>query len=559
MLTFWYQDAVLYELDVKTFQDSDGDGWGDFPGLTRRLPHIAGLGATCIWLRPFYPSPLRDDGYDVADYYAVDPRLGTFGDFVVFLREAREHGLRVITDLVVNHTSDQHPWFQSARSDPGSPYRDYYVWSETKPKDGGEPVFPGPESGVWAYDRKAGAYYHHRFYHFQPDLNTGNPEVRNEIGKVMSFWLRLGISGFRVDAAPFLLEHLPSAKPGEITAFVNIEEAGVDRPYALLREMRRALSWMRGDAVFLAEANVGGEQVEDFFGPSGERMHLLFNFLVNQQLFLALARGDAGPLRDALTRLPPTPPGGQWVNFLRNHDELDLGRLTEAERAEAYAAFAPDEGMRVYGRGIRRRLAPMLGGDRRRVELAHALMLSLPGTPMVRYGEEIGMGDDLALDERLSVRTPMQWSPEANGGFSPAPAGRLVRPVVSGGEFGYGRVNVAEQQRDPESLLNRLERLIRLRKNNHEFSQGRLTLLDAGDPAVLVHRLEARDGAVVALHNLGGRAARARVALDDSAGERLTRLLGQEPQNGGEVRQPVELPPYGYQWFRVVGGRWRSR
>jgi maltose alpha-D-glucosyltransferase/alpha-amylase len=558
MLDFWYQDAILYELDVKTFQDGDGDGIGDFRGLTRRLPYLAGLGVTCLWLRPFHPSPLRDDGYDVTDFYAIDPRLGTFGDFVVFLREAEEHGLRVISDLVVNHTSDEHPWFRSARSDPKSPYRNYYVWSESEPDDAEEGVvFPGVQERTWTFDEAAGAYYHHRFYSFQPDLNTANPAVREEVGKIVSFWLRLGLSGFRLDAAPFLIEHIPSAGPGEVTAFVNVEESGVENPYALLRELRRALSWLRGDAVFLAEANVPADQSVDFFGPTGDRMHLLFNFLLNQHLFLALARRRAAPLADMLGELPRLPPGAQWVNFLRNHDELDLGRLSDAERGEAYAAFAPEEHMRAYGRGVRRRLAPMLGGDARRVELAHALMLSLPGTPLIRMGEEVGMGDDLALPERFSVRTPMQWSPEANAGFSTAPADRLIRPVISGGPFGFERVNVAAQQRDANSLLNRIERLIRVRKECTEFAHGRLKLLKSGDRAVFAHRCEGKAGAVVALHNLADEAAKATVELGD--GESLGDLLGNGCQDAAGPRLEVELPPCGYRWFRVVGAGWRCR
>jgi maltose alpha-D-glucosyltransferase / alpha-amylase len=558
MLDFWYKNAVLYELDVKTFQDGDGDGWGDFPGLTRRLPYLAGLGVTCLWLRPFYPSPLRDDGYDVTDFYAIDPRLGTFGDFVVFLRAAGELGVRVIADLVVNHTSDQHPWFRSARSDPASPYREYYLWATARPADDGPIVFPGVQDHTWSYDEAAGAYYHHRFYPCQPDLNTANPAVREEIGKVMSFWLRLGLSGFRLDAAPFLIEHVPAAEPGEETAFVTAEPDGVDGPFALLRELRRALSWLKGDAVFLAEANVPADQALDFFGPDGDRMHLLFNFLLNQHLFLALARQEATPLGEILARLPDLPPGGQWLNFLRNHDEIDLGRLTEKERAEAYAAFAPRAEMRAYGRGVRRRLAPMLGGDRRRVELAHALMLSLPGAPLIRQGEEIGMGDDLSLPERFSVRTPMQWSAEPNAGFSAAPPDRLIRPVISGGGYGYERVNVAAEQCDSDSLLNRIERLIRVRKGCVEFAHGRLQVLDVADRAVFAHRCEAHGGAVVGLHNLAGRPAVVTVEVDGGAGERLADLFGDGAAEDG-VRQPIELPPYGYRWFRVVGGRWRSR
>ena len=558
MLDFWYQDAVIYELDVKVYQDGNADGIGDFRGLIRRLPHIAGLGATCLWLRPFYPSPLKDDGYDVTDYYAIDPRLGTFGDFVVFLSAARELGLRVIADLVVNHTSDEHPWFQSARQGRDSPYRDYYVWSDERPEEAPPPIFPGPEQGSWTYDKRAEAYFHHRFYRFQPDLNTANPAVREEIGKIISFWLQLGLSGFRLDAAPFLIEHLPTARPGEVTVFFNVGEQDSERPFGLLRELRTALSWRQGDAVFLAEANIAPEQYQDYFGQQGERMHMLFSFLVNQRLMLALARQEASPLAELLESMPTLPPGGQWVNFLRNHDELDLGRLSPQEREAVYDAFAPEKRMRVYNRGIRRRLASMLEGDQRRIELAHALMLSLPGTPMIRYGEEIGMGDDLSLPERISVRTPMQWSSEPNGGFSQAPPERLFRSPISSGPYGYAKLNVARQQAEPDSLLNRLMRLVRVRKSCPEMAHGRLSVLPSEHPAVFVHRCESQGGAILALHNLGDFAIQVRLAQELEPGEKLTDLLSSSGSHE-ETPLPIELPAYGYRWLRLVGNEWKSR
>jgi maltose alpha-D-glucosyltransferase/alpha-amylase len=560
MLNFWYQDAVIYELDVKVFQDGNSDGIGDFRGLIRRLPHIAGLGANCLWLQPFYPSPLKDDGYDISDYYAIDPRLGSFGDFVVFLSAARELGLRVITDLVVNHTSDQHPWFQSARRSKDSPYRDYYIWSKKQPREELPPAFPGPESGTWFYDNVAQSYFFHTFYHFQPDLNTANPAVREEIGKIISFWLQLGLSGFRVDAAPFLIEKLPGVPAGDANVFVSSEQDQTDDPYALLREMRRVLSWRRGDAIFLAEANVDSPRIPDFFGQSDDRMHMLFDFLLNQRLMLALVRQDAAPLAELIDNLPPLPTGAQWANFLRNHDELDLGRLSTAERQEVYDAFAPDPNMRVYDRGIRRRLAPMMNGDRRRIEMAHALLLSLPGTPVIRYGEEIGMGDDLALPERLSVRTPMQWSSAANGGFSDVSADKLFRPAISEGAYGYNKVNVAQQQADAASLLNRLERLVRVRKTCPEMSQGRIQVLDVDHPAAFAHRCERHDGAIIAVHNLSEHPVQ--VSIDTGASEdeseRLTDLIC-ERSNSDEVKQPIDLAEFGYRWMRVVGGKWRSR
>ncbi|MFO1073932.1 MAG: alpha-amylase family protein [Geminicoccaceae bacterium] len=403
----WYKNAIVYCLSVEHFMDTNGDGIGDFQGLMRRLDYLHGLGITTLWLMPFQPSPQRDDGYDIADYYGVDPRYGTLGDFVEFTHAARQRGMRVIVDLVVNHTSDQHPWFQSARADPRSPYRDWYVWSKKKPKHADQGmVFPGVQKTTWSYDAAARAYYFHRFYDFQPDLNTANPEVLAEILKIMGFWLQLGVAGFRMDAVPFVI-----ARKGP----------KVTRPvldYDMLRRFREFVQWRLGDALVLAEANVLPKTDLAYFGKEGQRMPMMFNFLVNQHLFYAMATGDAGPLAQALEATRARPPTAQWGHFLRNHDELDLGRLSAAERQRVFAAFGPEPDMQLYGRGIRRRLAPMLGGDRRRLELAYSLLFTLPGTPVLRYGDEIGMGDDLSLPERNCARTPMQWSTEPQAGFT---------------------------------------------------------------------------------------------------------------------------------------------
>jgi len=545
VIDFWYKDAVIYALDVKTYQDGDGDGVGDFRGLRQRLSHIEGLGVTCLWLQPFYPSPNKDGGYDIADYYGIDPRLGTLGDFVEFMHQARERGLRVIADLVVNHTSDRHPWFQTARKDRRSPYRDYYIWSEAKP-DGDQDgiVFPGAQDSVWTYDETARAYYYHQFYHHQPDLNIANPQVREEICKIMGFWLELGLSGFRLDAAPFLGGDPTSGGPKSKELYDHLEE------------FRQFLSWRRGDAIFLAEANVPVEEVLDYFG-YGPQIHMLFSFLVNQHLFLSLARQDAAPLVEILNKLPELPRTGQWANFLRNHDELDLGRLSPRGREEVYAAFAPGEDMRAYGRGIRRRLAPMLQGDRRRLELAYSLLFSLPGTPVIRYGDEVGMGDDLTLPERASVRTPMQWSDEPNGGFSTAPRDRLIKPVVSGGDYGYERVNMAAQQRDPRSLFNWMERLCRVRKECPEFGRSRVTVLETPEPGILMHRCEWRSSAVLAIHNLTDRPVRVPLDLKVRECEYLTELLGDKPYERIDHSGDVELRAYGYRWFRLGGCHWK--
>jgi len=379
----WYKNAVIYCLSVATFMDANGDGIGDFAGLMRRLDYLHGLGVTAIWLMPVQASPGKDDGYDVSDYYNVDSRYGTLGDFVEFTHAAKQRGIRVIIDLVVNHTSNQHPWFRHARRDPHSKYRDWYVWSQKKPRDANRGmVFPGVQKSTWTYDRQARAWYFHRFYDFQPDLNTSNPHVQAEILKIMGFWIQLGVSGFRVDAVPFVI-----SKKG----------AGVRKPveqYDILRAIREFLQWREGDSIILAEANVLPDTDMEYFGSDGDRMHMMFNFQVNQHLFYALAASDSRPLAQALAATKPRPATAQWGLFLRNHDELDLGRLAPEQAKAVFKAFGPEPRMQLYDRGIRRRLAPMLGGDRRRIELAYSLMFTLPGTPVIRYGDELGMGDE---------------------------------------------------------------------------------------------------------------------------------------------------------------------
>ena len=420
----WYKNAIIYCLSIGTYLDADGDGIGDFRGLMSRLDYLQGLGVTALWLMPFQPSPGRDDGYDVADYYGVNPRFGTLGDFVEFTKGCNQRGLRVMIDLVVNHTSDQHPWFQEARRDPKSRYRDWYVWSKKKPKNANSGmVFPGVQKSTWSYDDVAKAYYFHRFYDFQPDLNTSNPDVQAEILKIMGFWLQLGVSGFRMDAVPFVI----SAKGANITK--------PQEDYEMLRTFSQFLSWREGDAIILGEANVLPDTDMHYFGVAGERMQMMFNFEVNQHLFLAMATADSRSLKKAMQSTKRRPATAQWGQFLRNHDELDLGRLKVEERNAVFAAFGPDPDMQLYNRGIRRRLAPMLEGDRRRLELAYSLMMTLPGTPVIRYGDEIGMGDNLKLPERNCARTPMQWSTEPNAGFTKSD--KLVMPVISSGPYSF--------------------------------------------------------------------------------------------------------------------------
>lgn len=538
----WYKDAIIYELDVETFQDGNGDGLGDFPGLTRRLDHLVTLGASCVWLLPFYPSPNRDNGYDVSDYYAIDPRLGTLGDFVDFTRAARERGIRVLADLVVNHTSDQHPWFQRAREEPDSPYRDYYVWSREEPEEPHDGViFPGQQESVWTWDEKAGAWYLHRFYEHQPDLNVANPAVRDEIRKIMGFWLELGVSGFRVDAVPFVIEHK------------GIDPAHIEtrNPYEYLERMREFLQWRRGDAVLLAEANVAPEEIQQYFG-DGDRMHLLFDFYSNQHLFLALATGEGDALAHALAERPEIPRFCQWAQFLRNHDELDLGRLSDADRERVFEAMAPREDMRLFGRGIRRRLPPMLDGDRRRLELAYSLMFTLPGTPVLRYGDEIGMGDDLSLEGRSAVRTPMQWSDEANGGFSSAPTEQLPRPLVTQGSYAYECVNVRDQARDPHSLMNWMRHMLRIRRGCPEIGWGDWSVVRTDDPCVFAHLVSWQDGVVLAVHNLDAKPRTVSLDLGAYSGRDLVDLLeGRRTLTVDSQRVDVELPRHGYRWFRI--------
>ncbi|MBW4484424.1 MAG: alpha-amylase family protein [Tildeniella torsiva UHER 1998/13D] len=543
MLDLWYKNAVLYCLDVETYMDGNGDGVGDFVGLTQRLDYIAGLGITCVWLMPFYPSPNKDNGYDVMDYYTVDPRLGSLGDFVEFARQASERGIRILIDLVVNHTSDQHPWFQAAIKDKNSKYFDYYFWSEKEPEDIDEGiVFPGLQKSTWTYQPEVGAYYAHRFYSHQADLNITNPEVRTEIKKMMGFWLELGVSGFRIDAAPFLIE---------LTQADNVFEK-VENPFIYINELRDFLSWRRGDAILLAEANESLEKLPKYFG-DGDRMQMLFNFWGNQYLMLALARQSAAPLAQAMTELPPSPPTGQWANFVRNHDELSLDKLSADEQDEIAAAFAPDrDTMWIFDRGIRRRFAPLLDGNLQRLKLTYSLLFTLPGTPVVNYGEELGMGDDLSLEERKPARTPMQWSKAPNGGFSTAPVDQVVLPVVSSGDYSYKRLNVNTQQRDPNSLLNWMERAIRLRKECPEFGWGQSQLLDTGHNSVFAHRCEWRGKAVIAVHNFSKSDCKATLKLKDDVGKCLIDLFEDQPEDViSEPAYDIHLPGYGYRWFQV--------
>jgi maltose alpha-D-glucosyltransferase/alpha-amylase len=550
----WWKNAIVYCADVQSFQDSNGDGVGDLDGLTRRMDYLAGLGVTCLWLMPIYPSPERDFGYDVADYYNVAAKYGTLGDLVELVRTARDRGIRVIADLVVNHTSREHPWFQSARRGRDSAYHDFYVWADEKPADAHEGViFPGRQTTTWSYDRAARRWYMHRFYPHQPDLNINNPRVRDEIHKVIGFWLELGLSGFRVDAVPFLIEQ------------VGAGNEAVRDPHDYLRDLRAFMTRRRGDAMLLAEANEPANKLAKFFGDGGgDQMHMLFDFLVNQALYLALVRGDAGPVVKALRSRPAIPPAGQWANFVKNHDEATLDKLTERQREAVFAAFAPKPSMRLFGRGIRRRFPSMVDGDRRRIELTYSLLFTLPGTPVLFYGEEIGMGDDPRAPGREAVRLPMQWAPDPGGGFtSSAAEAAAPRKPLRDGPFGYRRINVQAQREDAGSFLNWTERAIRTRKEWPEFGWGSWRVLATRRPEVMAHLATWDGGAALAVHNFADRPVRVTVRLPadvrDGGGWRhlfgVATGDGQPPPAPEHGRLSVELPPYGYHWFGRGEGR----
>jgi maltose alpha-D-glucosyltransferase / alpha-amylase len=539
----WYKNGVIYCLSVGTYMDANGDGVGDFKGLLRRLDYLHGLGITAIWLMPFQPSPGKDDGYDISDYYGVDPRYGTLGDFVEFTHGCKQRGIRVIIDLVVNHTSDQHSWFKDARSSKDSDHRDWYVWSDTRPANANTGmVFPGVQKSTWTRDKEAGAWYFHRFYDFQPDLNTSNPHVQAEILKIMGFWIQLGVSGFRMDAVPFVI----ATKGAKVRKPVE--------QYDMLRSFREFLQWRQGDAIILAEANVLPETDMEYFGRDGDRMHMMLNFQVNQYLFYALASADTRPLAKALAATKPRPATAQWGLFLRNHDELDLGRLTKPQREAVFKAFGPDKNMQLYDRGIRRRLAPMLGGDRRRLELAYSLMCTLPGTPVIRYGDEIAMGDNLDLPERNCARTPMQWSTEPHAGFTEDD--KAGSHVIDRGPYGYEHVNVAKQRRDPNSMLNWTERIIRMRKEVPEVGWGDFKVIAARDPAVLVIRYDWRNNSVLFVHNMHKQPREISFAtgVPGETGRLLVNLLSEDHSHADKRdRHTLMLEGYGYRWYRVGG------
>ncbi len=542
----WWKNAVIYCLDVETFFDSDADGVGDLHGLANRIDYLAELGITCLWLMPFYPSPDRDDGYDVTDGYGVDQRLGTHGDLVELIRTAHDRGIRVIADVLVNHTSDQHPWFKSAKRSKNSRYRDFYVWrSDSPPDTSDQVVFPDQEDSLWTFEPNTKEWYLHHFYSYQPDLNTANPLVRNEIAKMMGFWLELGLDGFRVDAVPFFLDDVGMSDKDQ--------EAMTD-PHEYLRELRSFLSRRRGDAVLLGEVNLPHPEQRKYFGDKqGDELHMMFDFIAMQKMYLSLARADARPLAKALEDRPTIPPDCQWATFVRNHDELTLDKLSDAERNEVFAAFGPDPEMQIYGRGLKRRLPPMLDGDPRRIRMVYSLLFSLPGTPTLFYGEEIGMGEDLSADGRMAVRTPMQWSDEKNGGFSTAPTGKVVSPLVTGG-YGPEHINVVQQMNEADSLWNFIRTLIQTYRKCPELGWGVVNLIKQPHHQVLVQESSWQGRTALTMHNFGPAAVTVPLQLSaDRQNCLLADLLTEgDTSVDGQGRAEIQLDGYGFRWLRVV-------
>ena len=542
--SLWYKDAIIYEVHVRAFYDSNADGIGDFPGLISKLDYIQDLGVTAVWLLPFYPSPLRDDGYDIADYFDIHPAYGTLRDFKRFLREAHRRGLRVITELVLNHTSDQHPWFQRARrARPGSRWRNFYVWSDTPDRyREARIIFKDYEPANWTWDPVARAYYWHRFFSHQPDLNYENPEVRRAIFRVLDFWLELGIDGFRLDAVPYLFER-------EGTSCENLPET-----HAFLKELRRHVDERFGERMLLAEANQWPEDAVAYFG-DGDECHMAFHFPLMPRLFMAIHMEDRFPIVDILNQTPPIPENCQWALFLRNHDELTLEMVTDEERDYMYRVYARDRQARV-NLGIRRRLAPLLNNNRRRIELMNGLLLSLPGTPVIYYGDEIGMGDNFFLGDRNAVRTPMQWSADRNAGFSRANPQRLYLPVITDPEYHYEAVNVEAQQQNPQSLLWWMRRLIALRKQFRAFGRGSLQFVNPDNPKVLAFVREWQTERVLVVANLSRFAQYAELDLSAFGGLVPVEVFGRtEFPPIGEGRYRVMLGPHSFYWFALKPAR----
>ena len=534
---FWYQNAVFYEVYVRAFYDSDGDGQGDLKGLTQKLDYFQALGVDCIWLMPIYPSPMKDDGYDISDYCAIHPDYGTLEDFKGLLQAAHARNIRVIMDLVLNHTSDQHPWFQSARSDRNSPYRDYYVWSDTDDKyKQVRIIFLDTEKSNWTWDEVAGQYYWHRFYSSQPDLNYDNPAVRAEMLNIIRFWLDMGIDGFRVDAVPYLFER-------EGTTCENLPET-----HALLKEIRSFVDTHYPGRVLLCEANQWPKDVRPYFG-EGDEFNLAFHFPLMPRIFMALRSGDSTPIEWVLQQTPPIPPTAQWCTFLRNHDELTLEMVTEEERQWMWREYAPDPRQRL-NLGIRRRLAPLLDHDLPKIMLAYSLLFTLPGSPVIYYGDEIGMGDNIQLPDRDGVRTPMQWNNGTNAGFSKAKT--LYAPINDDPLYNAQCINVVDQCADQGSLWHAIQRLIAIHKQHPALACGELTWLDCGTPAVAAYlRIDAGERLLI-LNNLSNKPQQVSCALPDGVRGESSDLFGGHTMSSLNGKLSMQLQPYEYRWLRIT-------
>jgi maltose alpha-D-glucosyltransferase / alpha-amylase len=536
----WYKDAVFYELHVKAFSDSNGDGVGDFRGLMQRLDYVEELGVDVIWLLPTYPSPLRDDGYDIANYLDIHPSYGVMKDFDAFIEEAHRRGLKVITDLVMNHTSDQHPWFQRARRAPkGSPERNFYVWSDTDERyPDVRIIFIDSEPSNWSWDPVAGQYFWHRFFHHQPDLNWDNPAVKEAMFEVMEFWLDRGLDGFRCDAVPYLIER-------EGTNCENLPET-----HDILKEFRARIDAKYPDAILLAEANQWPDDVRPYFG-DGDEFHMAFHFPLMPRIFMAVRQEVRQPIVDIIERTPDIPENTQWCMFLRNHDELTLEMVTDEERDYMYKEYAADPRMRL-NLGIRRRLAPLMENDRRKIELLNSILFTMPGSPIIYYGDELGMGDNIWLGDRDGVRTPMQWSPDRNAGFSRAEAARLYLPVIVDSVYGFQSINVEAQERSPFSLLNWTKRLISVRKRHRAFGRGTIEFLKPENPHVLAYLREYEGDVILCVHNLSSAAQPVQLDLSRFAGCEPVELLGETRfQPIDETPYALTLSPFGFFWFGI--------
>lgn len=535
--SLWYKHAVFYEVYVRGFYDSNADGIGDFPGLTEKLDYIRDLGVDCVWLLPMYASPLRDGGYDIADFYSLLPEYGTLDDFKAFLDAAHARGIRVITDLVVNHTSDQHPWFQEARLSPHSPKRDWYVWSDTDTRySQARIIFTDTERSNWTWDEQAGAFYWHRFFSHQPDLNYDNPDVQQAMLDVVKFWLDFGIDGFRVDAVPYLYER-------EGTNCENLPET-----HAFLKRLRAFAQEHYPDALLLAEANQWPEDVVAYFG-DGDEFQMCYHFPIMPRLFMAIRQEDRRPIVEILERTPAIPPNCQWGMFLRNHDELTLEMVTDEERDYLYTEYAKSAKMRL-NLGIRRRLAPLLDNGRRRTELMHGLLFGLPGSPFLYYGDEIGMGDNIYLGDRDGVRTPMQWSADRNAGFSRADFAQLYFPVIMDPVYGFQAVNVESQQRYESSLLNWMKQVIHVRKQHQVFGCGAMRFVKPENRRVLAFTLSYEDETVLCVYNLARSAQPVQLNLAGYAGRVPIEMMDRTPFPA-ITHEPYQLAlaPYGFYWF----------